>query len=236
MKRSITGLTGFALSGTDGLIGIVKGFYFESASWTIRYLVVQTGNWLSGRMILVTPEALLQPAWKQQTFPTDISHNQIKNSPLINLKLPISRQEEIGLYAYYPWAPYYENMDYFDDTELINITGTKNIPDNKNGNDLINQHLRSIEKVLGYNVNAVDGIIGKIVDFIIDVSNWKIQFIVIGKENQPTQKKMLCSPDMVKYFDWSTNTLSIYSTVFQVKHSPYYDFDNSFTDKYKLVI
>jgi len=40
-------LEGYTLDSLDGEIGKVKDFYFDDQYWAIRYLVVDTGNWLS---------------------------------------------------------------------------------------------------------------------------------------------------------------------------------------------
>ena len=49
MKRDINSLIGFKIAATDGELGTVKDFYFDDHSWTIRYLIVETGTWLNSR-------------------------------------------------------------------------------------------------------------------------------------------------------------------------------------------
>ena len=48
---------------TDGAIGHVKDFYFDDEAWVIRYLVVDTGSWLSSRKVLISPIAIGHPNW-----------------------------------------------------------------------------------------------------------------------------------------------------------------------------
>jgi hypothetical protein len=57
MLRSIKQLYGDKLGASDGEIGHVKDFYFDDQSWVVRYLVADTGNWLSGRQVLISPHA-----------------------------------------------------------------------------------------------------------------------------------------------------------------------------------
>jgi hypothetical protein len=52
-------LKGYKLDSLDGEIGKVKEFYFDDRHWTIRYLVADTGNWLTGRQVLISPYALV---------------------------------------------------------------------------------------------------------------------------------------------------------------------------------
>jgi len=51
-------LNGYSLKSLNGEIGKVKEFYFDDQYWTIRYLVANTGNWLMGRQVLLSPYAL----------------------------------------------------------------------------------------------------------------------------------------------------------------------------------
>jgi hypothetical protein len=55
MLRSIKQLYGDELRATDGEIGHIKDFYFDDQNWAVRYVVVDTGSWLSGRLVLISP-------------------------------------------------------------------------------------------------------------------------------------------------------------------------------------
>jgi len=59
-------LNGYKLRSLDGEIGKVKEFYFDDHHWTIRYLVADTGNWLTGRQVLISPYALVAVNNKEQ--------------------------------------------------------------------------------------------------------------------------------------------------------------------------
>ena len=52
-------LKGYKLDSLDGEIGKVKEFYFDDQHWAIRYLVADTGSWLMGRRVLISPYALV---------------------------------------------------------------------------------------------------------------------------------------------------------------------------------
>lgn len=107
MERNVNNLIGNNLDATDGEIGTVKDFYFDDQTWTIRYLVVNTGSWLSGRKVLISPNALLKHSWESGIFPVGLSREQVRNSPDIDTEKPISRQYEQELADYYPWEPYW---------------------------------------------------------------------------------------------------------------------------------
>jgi len=60
-------LYGDKLAASDGEIGQVKDFYFDDQNWVMRYLVVDTGSWLSGRKVLISPPCLWQSPRVRQT-------------------------------------------------------------------------------------------------------------------------------------------------------------------------
>ena len=62
MLRQAKDLNDYKLGARDGEIGNVKEFYFDDQSWAVRYLVADTGGWLSGRRVLISPYALDPPA------------------------------------------------------------------------------------------------------------------------------------------------------------------------------
>jgi sporulation protein YlmC with PRC-barrel domain len=55
MLHNLTDLKGSTINARDGEIGEVEDFYFDDEKWAIRYLVVSTGSWLSGRRVLISP-------------------------------------------------------------------------------------------------------------------------------------------------------------------------------------
>jgi len=224
MKRNIKSLIGFAIGATDGDIGTVKDFYFEDDSWIVRYLVVETGNWLNGRKVLIPTAAHLTPDWKNKNFPIVLSKEQIKNCPPIDTELPVGRQQEIKLYDHYSLGDYWRGgfvaggmplpmgpaMQKLDDAISTRVTGD-------------DVHLRSMEKVLGYTVSCTDGRIGTIEDFIIDDADWNIHCIVVDTGFLFSGKKVMLPPDVVEEIRWDVSEVMVDRSTAQVKDAPEYD-------------
>lgn len=86
MQCSLNSLIGYTMEATDGDIGKVVEFYFDDQTWTIRYFILESGNWLTGRKLLISPEAIIKTAWLPGTgkFPTNLTKEQIRNSPDID--------------------------------------------------------------------------------------------------------------------------------------------------------
>ena len=101
MLRNVKDLQGYAIRATDGVIGAVDDLYFDDEDWAIRYLVVDTGTWLSGRKVLISPIAIGHPDWMGQLLPVSLTKSQIEKSPDIDTRKPVSRQHEAGTSRYY---------------------------------------------------------------------------------------------------------------------------------------
>jgi hypothetical protein len=79
MLRTMNDLQDYAIRATDGTIGQVKDFYFDDETWVIRYLVVDTGSWLSSRKVLISPIAISLPNWAEKLLLVSITKDQVKN-------------------------------------------------------------------------------------------------------------------------------------------------------------
>ena len=111
MLRSLKQLYRDKLGASDGEIGHINDFYFDDRNWAVRYVVVDTGTWLPGRQVLLSPHAFgssLHEAGK--LLLVNLTRKQIENSPSIDLHKPVSRQYEEEYYRYYGW-PYYWQGD-----------------------------------------------------------------------------------------------------------------------------
>jgi len=222
MKRNVKSLIGYTMGATDGEIGKITEFYFDDESWTIRYLIVETGNWLFGRKVLISPQALLTPEWGKEVFPINLTREQIKKSPDIDTEKPVSRQQEIELNEHYPWSGYwaggfYGGVPITVSQELQKDTDTMA---GKKSDD--NPHLRSTAMVTGYKIMALDGEIGDVEDFIFDDSSWKVEFLVVDTGKWLPGKKVLISPKWIKEIFWETSSIIVQALVAQVKSSPEY--------------
>lgn len=226
MRHSVRSLIGFTLSATDGEIGKVKEFYFDDETWTIRYLIVDTGNWLFGRVVLISPDALLTPDWENKLFLVNLTKEQVKNSPDINTELPVSRQEEVKLHAYYPWVAYWGGgsgpLAFGGDPLAIGFISEFEKKLTKQDDDA-DHHLRSTNKVTDYKISALDGEIGAVEDFILSERKWEIEFLLIDTGTWLPQKKVLLSPKLINEINWEDSMVYVETSMPFIKSSPAYD-------------
>ena len=244
MKRKIKSLIGYTLQATDGEIGKVKEFYFDDITWTIRYLIVETGSWLFGKKILLAPQALLTPNWEKHSFAVNLTMAQIKDSPEIDTDKPISRQHEMDLYGYYPWGNYYwgsgmgvGSMDIggmgMPYASSINQAAQKEADKSVADKSDKDTHLRSTDEVNGYNIKATDGEIGDVEDFIINDITWAIDFMEVDTGDWFPGKKVLVSPKWIKDLNWKTSLVIVNASEDQVKNSPEYVPSHELSDSYE---
>jgi|SRR5579871_663954 len=228
MQRNINSLIGFSMGATDGEIGRVKEFYFDDKTWKIRYLIVKTGNWLSGIEVLISPGAILKNSLMQETFPVDLTKEQIRSSPDIDTNKPVSRQQEIELHGHYPWQPYWGSGFYagglWDTANASLITEEKTINDADNKGQTADEdpHLRSTKEVTGYNIHANDGEVGYLKDFIIDDQTWQILCLVVDTHDWFVGKKVLIEVGHIKEIQWDKSKIFINMNVDAIKDSEAY--------------
>jgi len=107
MIQNTKDLYGCKLTAMDGEIGHVKDFYFDDRTWVVRYLVADTGSWLSGRQVLLSLHAFGRWNREEETLQIKLTRQQIVDSPSIDSHLPVSRQYEIEYYKYFGWPVYW---------------------------------------------------------------------------------------------------------------------------------
>jgi len=176
MLRNASAIKGYAIAASDGRLGTVSDFLFDDATWMVRWLVVDTGNWLPGRKVLLPPSVLGHADPKEREFRVKLTMKQVKDSPDIRTDRPISRQMETNIYDHYGWSPYWGTGIYMGGYDVGGVMAAspalafgrygEDIADIQRSHD--DPHLRSVEAVTGYHIHASDGEIGHVEDFLLE--------------------------------------------------------------------
>jgi len=251
MLRQSSELIGYRVQAKDGLIGTVSDLLFDDETWTLRWAVVDTGEWLSGRAVLLPPSAFGTPDVERRVFPMDLTSRQIEISPERSEHEPISRQKEAELYNHYGWLPYwYPGTDpmmgapgYPGFVPLPGGTGPALPPDSGgpartspqaaegrgagSGRSDVGlageSHLRSIEEVTEYYVHASNGDIGHVEEFLIEDGSWIIRYLIVDTRNWWPGKMVLVSPNWIESINWEDEHVHVGQTREQIEASPEYD-------------
>lgn len=234
MYRSLKDMRGYRLAATDDEIGKVKDIYFDDANWCMRYLVVDTGTWLPGRLVLISPAALSRPVSAEEVVPVNLTREQIEKSPDIGSDLPVSRQREAQLVQYYGWPVYWgpPGVAYGAGGAMIppptaadpSQAGDTGDSARAAGSDQKDDpHLRSLNEVLGYHIQADDGEIGHVEDLLVDDADWSVGYVVVDTRNWLPGRKVLVVPRWFSNVSWSDSKVRVSLARESIEKSPEYD-------------
>ncbi len=224
-----TALHGYTIEATDGPIGTVKDFLFDDRSWQCRWMVVDTGGWLTGRKVLIHPSAVGVVDHKDRSVPVDLTKAQVEASPNILEHQPVSHQMETSQYDYFGWDPYWG-----DNLYGTTIAGEFNGPARYFGGPILsrpldvtltdaNPNLRGMDEITGYHVNAKDGDIGHIENLLIDDDGFGVRYLIVDTSNWWLGKHVLMSPFAIREIEALDRKVYLDVTRQSVKDSPPWD-------------
>jgi hypothetical protein len=237
MLNSLERIGGTAIQASDGAIGEIREAYFDDERWVIRYLVVDTGSWLAERKVLISPYSIVHPLAPGAPIEVRLSRQQVRDSPDIDTHQPVSRRHERDYLGYYAYPDYWGGID------LWAMGGYPLVPpvepvlpgrlqeelqprrqDDESQRSPEDVHLRSSAHVTGYDIEASDGSIGHVKDFVFDDESWAIRYLLIDTRNWwPGGKKVLIATHWIDGIDWSESRVRVKLDREQVRASPEYD-------------
>jgi uncharacterized protein YrrD len=245
MLLAISTLKGFSVEAKDGALGTVSDFLFDDTTWKLRWLVIDTGKWLTGRKVLVHPSVIGDADHGSCTIMVGLTKAQVEDSPAIGQDQPVSRQMQNDLYSYYGWDPYWGGGIYGAGMYGAGVYGgalsgggvgglapplSTRSSSGEGGAGGANYgegdrnegdpHLRSTAEVTGYHVHATDGDIGHVEDFLVDSASWGIRYLIVDTSNWWFGQHVLMSPYAVKEVDWSDHHIRLDLSRDKVKSSP----------------
>jgi len=231
MLRTVKDLHGLTIHALDGEIGKVVDILFDDERWTVRYLVVETGTWLFGRKVLLSPIAFDHVKWEEYQLHCNLTCEQIKNSPDLDTDKPVSRQWETDYYGYYGWPTYWGGIGGWGAygypgalfSQPFGMRGMASQEIDRRAQEHGDAHLRSTKEVTGYKILATDGHLGHIDDFIVDESTWKIRYLAVDTRDWWPGKKVLLPPDWISQVSWLDKQVTVDVARNQVRNAPEWD-------------
>jgi hypothetical protein len=220
-------LKDFVVQATDGEIGTVKDIYFDDETWAVRYLVIDTGGWLGGREVLVSPYSINRTDWDEKQLDVALTKKQVENSPSIDTHQPVSRQHEAEYLSYYGYpyywgGPYLWGPAFYPSGLGTPIAAHAEALSEKIRRESTESHLRSADAVTGYNIDAVDGEIGHVDGFVLDDEAWTIRYIEVATRNWWPGKKVLVSPEWIVRVSWLDSMVYTFLSREAIQNAPEY--------------
>ena len=233
MLNSLSHLKDAKVSARDGEIGKIKEAYFDDRDWALRYLVVETGNWLDGRPLLISPYSVQQPIGHGNHLHLNLTQSQVRNSPSIDMHQPVSRQYERAFLRHYEYPEYWAGGALWglDALPASNEQLHRAYLDQAANADMLARdfkpaevHLRSSNEVTDYDIQASDGSIGSVSDFVLDDSNWAIRYLVVDTSAWwQSGHRVLIGMKWADRVDFPSRQVHVKLTRAQVKASPKYE-------------
>jgi len=225
-------LTDYKLDSLDGETGRVEEFYFDDKYWVVRYLVADAGRWLIGRHVLLSPYALGAVSNEKQRVVVDLTKKQIEGSPALDSDKPVSRQFEESYYKYYGWPIYWGGPYMWGPYPYI-TRDRDEWKDHTKAEKGWDPHLRSTSAVAGYKVEAEDGAIGHVEDFVIDDETWAIRYLIVDTRNWWPGKRVLIAPEWIERVSWTESRVFIHLSREAIKQSPEFTDESALTRDYE---
>jgi hypothetical protein len=219
MMKSIKTLYGMQIEASDGPIGHIKDFYFDEQSWAIRYVVADTGSWLPGRKVLISPHAFCSlhhaAQGRTQGLRADVTLNQIEKSPCLGSHKPVSREYEEEYHRYYGWPCYWWGGALWGISGLPLLGASAKIREGKQTHanralpGRVDPPLRSTRAAGGFGRPSHEGETGAICDFMIDPLTWAIHKLAITTCHRFPDRALGLPLDRIAGMNWRDSTLFV---------------------------
>lgn len=235
MLRSLKDLHGSTINATDGEVGTLDQFVFDDQHWTIRYFVVNTGGWLTGRSVLISPRSIANVAWDSHTVDVNLTRHKIENAPDVSTHLTVSREKEEQFARYYAHEPYWYGpgawgAGIYPQATAVGVSpralaqaGDEPAHSDEQEASAGENHLRSTEEVTGYRIKATDDEIGHVEDFVMDDATWQIRYMVVNTSNWWFGKSVLVAPQWITAIDWAAAQVEVNLTRDAIQDGPEFD-------------
>lgn len=235
MLRSTDRMLGYTVSTIDGALGRLDDVYYDDHHWTIRYLVVG-GIGEQGIDRLVSPNAVTHIGDESRQIALDLEREQVLEAPDIGAHLPVSLQAEQGYFDFFGW-PYYWQGPYAWGAWAVPVAFAPAPPSGallaprieaqRSADEAVDvpHHLRSSDETLGYHIQALDGEIGHVEDFLFDDDSWYLASLVVDTSNWWFGKKVAVPSAEFTKVDWEARIILVDETREQVKQNLEFDED-----------
>jgi sporulation protein YlmC with PRC-barrel domain len=225
LQKVMQDLHGDQLMARDGEIGSVQDVYFDDEQWAVRYLVVDTGGWLPGRRVLISPASVAPRQSGGDAIRVELTKEQVERAPDLGQDPPISRMLEEAHARHYGYPFYWTGPYLWGPQAIPAATPPAETREGRALREMAEQraresHLRSSAEVIGYRIRAADGEIGHVEDFVVDNENWAIADMVVDTRNWLPGKKVLVPPSAISDIDWHAGEVSVRLTREELKQAP----------------
>ena len=99
--RSATDMIGHDIRAEDGAIGHVEDLIVDDEDWVVRYIEVDTKNWLPGKKVLVQTSRIHHMSWPERSVALTLKRQAIESAPAYDPTRLITPDYEVQLFKHY---------------------------------------------------------------------------------------------------------------------------------------
>lgn len=232
MLRSIEDLIKSGVTCPDGDLGRVEQVYFDVRTWGMCYLIVDTSAWGYGEKIWVPLRCISQIDFASGVVKLNRTQQKMLSSSSLDTKTPVSRLQEVRIFDYYDCKPYWEEANFHgtphDPAAPLEPDANTRMTEQMNALNALNAlnatvHPLSTKEVGGFTIEALEGPIGHIRDFVFDDETWLIRYLTVDTRDWwQSESEVLLSTESFKCIDSTTSTISTSLSRDAIKRSPAY--------------
>lgn len=229
MLRSAEALRGYTLLATDGEIGRVDAFLFDVTTSAVRYLVVRTGMWLLGRLVLVAPALLGPMDHEARALAVALTSAHVEASPEVDAEEPGDMPAQgIGLARHYGQSMIWGGPGAWSPASYPESPGANAaVPADEQG-AMPQEHvrpprLRSTHLITGYRVRGRDAELGHAADFILDDLRWVIRYMVVDTGTWWSGPQVLVASAWIRHISWGGDVIAVDLDAERVRQGPRYN-------------
>jgi len=223
MLQNLSLIQGSMLSAMDGEIGRILDFQFEAQSWTIRYVVAETGGWLGGRKVLLSPRSLAPGSLGPRLnghgeLQVNLWRKKIADSPPFESYHPITRLYEEEFHQHYGLPLYWCSPGLWrgaDPGPAPSAEGAFALMQNMELADL-----RSTNAYRASSIHACDGIMGILSDFRVDSASWLIKELLLETGQWYFGKEIRVRTSDVDRLHWEASFVNVRLTRNDLRNTP----------------
>jgi hypothetical protein len=221
MLRSGKSIAGYRVRASNGSVGPVEDLYFDDERLAIRFLVVRARRFFLAKRVLLSPVAVSSIDWTAHMVHARLRTGQIRRSPEIHKKLPVSRQKEREVHNHYGWPIYWGGSALWGPSPVPVTSAAYDAAQSEATDDEEKQnHLRSVLEVLGYSLKCGENYIGTLVDMLMEDEFWALHYLVVQLDSG---RSVLIATEWLSSISWDESVIRSSLSEEEIKASPPYD-------------
>lgn len=225
MLRSMNEQIRYRIQAKDGPLGHLDDFLLDDRTWMVRYAVVDTGEWLPGRQVLMPLAAIQSVDGESQTVHLTATQADIESAPDLQTDEPVSRQYEHYLHEHYRWQPYW--VPGFAGSMVAPIVAQELTKGDQERLERAveegDPHLRSLRELIGYTIQVDGKSAGKVADFMGHDDSWEVPFLIADVGGWFHKELLMVPVTYVRNISFADHQLTLALSAESLEHLPEFD-------------